>query len=76
MPFPFHSCVLGRKHTKVHRRKPAKSGSSPPSDLPDTDRTRRIGIRNAAASGSGHLFFPLDGCRPKGISSAMVQMKP
>jgi hypothetical protein len=28
-----------------------RSGSSPPSDLPDTNSTRRIGIRNAAASG-------------------------
>ena len=35
----------------------ALSGSSPPSDLPDTDRTRRIGIRNAAGSGSGN-FWP------------------
>jgi hypothetical protein len=33
------------------RLKPAKSGSSPPSDLPDTDSTRSIGIRSAAASG-------------------------
>ena len=28
----------------------------PPSGLPDTNSTRRIGIRNAAASGGGHLY--------------------
>jgi hypothetical protein len=41
------------KQTDVRSRKSAKGGSSPPSDLPDNDSTRRVGIRNAAASGSG-----------------------
>jgi len=45
-----HSCTRLRL---IRHRNPAKSGSSPPSGLPDTDTTRRIGIRHAAASGSG-----------------------
>jgi hypothetical protein len=48
-----HACPL---HWPVHRRKPAKSGSSPPSDRPDTDSARLMGNRNAAASGGGHLY--------------------
>ena len=47
----------------------------PPSDLPNTDGTRRIGIRNVAANGSGHLCPPLDGCRPFCTNSATVLMK-
>lgn len=49
----------------------AKSGSSPPSDLSDADSTRRIGIRNTAASGSSHFRSRID-CP----SSFAVRMRP
>jgi hypothetical protein len=55
----FLACAGGRAYnrsdgaqTNVHCRKRAKGSSSPLSDLPDTDSAYRIGIRNAAGSGS------------------------
>jgi hypothetical protein len=53
----------------------AENRSRPASDLPDTHRPRRIGIRDAAASGSGNICPFLDGRRPCCLSSAKMLMK-